>query len=114
MPLLLNLLNLVLLLFWVNSLAIVFSVLNEILRLVFLNNLVINFVCRPTYMNVAHFVFGFVFVFYSSIRSCVFVSFVRVILSKILTSYLLLNNIRFIVSYSFLLFFYTKDMLIDD
>ena len=68
MPLLLNLLNLVLLLFWVNSLAIVFSVLNEILRLVFLNNLVINFVCRPTYMNVAHFVFGFVSVFYSSIR----------------------------------------------
>ena len=75
-----------------------FSVLNEILRLVCLNNLVINLVCRPTYVNLAHFVFVF------SFRSCVCVSLVGVIFSRILTSYLLLCNICFIVSYSFLLF----------
>ena len=62
-------------LFWVNSLATDFSVLNEILRLIFLNNLVINFVSRTTYVNVAHFVLGFIPP-PPSVRSSVFASFV--------------------------------------
>jgi len=41
-------------LFWANSLPIMFSVLKEILSLEFLNNLLINLVGRPTYVNLAH------------------------------------------------------------
>ena len=62
-----------------------------------------NLVCRLTYVNLAHFVFISVIVS-SYFRPCVFVSLVGVILSKILTSYLLLCNICFVVSHSFLLF----------
>jgi len=53
-----------------------------------------NFVNRQTYVNLAQIVFVFVLAFF------VFVTFVRVILFKIFTSYLLLCNICFIVSLS--------------
>jgi hypothetical protein len=43
------------------SLPMVLSVLKEILRLEFLNNLVINF-CRPSYVNFAHLIFCFYFI----------------------------------------------------
>ena len=58
-----------------------------------------NFICRPTYVNFANFVFVFV-----STSFCVCVSILQVIF-LIFTSNLLLCNIRFIVSCSFLLFF---------
>jgi hypothetical protein len=74
----------------------VFPVLKEILRIVFLNYLLMKFVCRPTYVNLAYFVFVLTF------RVCV--SFAHVILFKIFTSYLFVCNICFIVSYYFLLF----------
>ena len=66
----------------------VLSVLKETLRLEFLNN------CGP-------FCFCFRFDFY------VFVSFVRVILFKIFTSYLLLCNICCVVSLSSTLAFFS-------
>jgi len=75
----------------------VLPVLKETLRLEFLKNIVINLVCRPTYVNLTHLVFVF-----TSFCSCT--SFVAVILFKILVSYLLLYNICFKISYSFLLF----------
>ena len=56
-------------------LLMVLSVLKATLRLEFLNNLVINFVCRPTYVNLDHLVFIFVFTSF-----CVCASIVRAIL----------------------------------
>jgi len=47
----------------------VFSVLNEIFRLEFFNNFVMNFVSSPIYVNLAHFVFSFYFF------SCLFLIF---------------------------------------
>ena len=79
----------------------VLSFLKEILILEFLNNLIMHFVCHPSYVNLAHFVFVCVL---TSFCFCVCVSVIQVILFKILTSYLLLCSICFIVSYSFLLF----------
>jgi hypothetical protein len=38
----------------------VLSALKDIFRSEFLNSLVMNFVYRPTYINLAHFVFVFV------------------------------------------------------
>ena len=52
MPHRLNLFGLMFL-FQVNNFPIVFLVLKETLRLVFLNNLVISLVCLPTYVNLA-------------------------------------------------------------
>jgi len=91
-PHLLYFLKLVFLL-WVKSFPIVLSTLKDIFRSKFSNSVVMNFVCRPTYVNLVLF-----------FSLCVFVSVVRLILFKIFTSYLLLFNIFFIVSYSFLLF----------
>jgi hypothetical protein len=43
-----------------------FCVVKAILRVVFLKNLVMNFVSLPTYVNLAHFVFGvFSFILFS-------------------------------------------------
>jgi len=84
---------------WVKSFPIALSALKDIFRSEFLNRLVTNFVCSPTYVNLAHFVFVFVL---ASLR--VFVSGFRLILFKIFTSYLSLCNICFIASYSCLLF----------
>jgi len=50
----LNLLKLVFL-FLFNIFPTVFSVFYEILRLEFFKNLVINFLCVPTYVTFAHF-----------------------------------------------------------
>jgi len=75
----------------------VLSVLKDIFRSEFLNSLVMNFVCHPTYVNLAHFTFVL-----TSLH--VFVSVVRLILFKIFTLYFLLCNICFIVLYSLLLF----------
>ena len=65
------------LLFQVNNFPIVFLFLKETLRLVFLNNLVINLICLPTYVNLAHLVCVF-----PSLCSCLF---------NIAVSYLLLQ-----------------------
>jgi hypothetical protein len=81
-------------LFWAYSLPMVLSVLKETLGLEFLNTVVINLFCRPTYVNMVHLVFVFTSV-------CSYKLFDRVILFKILMSYLLLYNISFIVSFSF-------------
>ena len=75
------------------------SALEDIFRSEFLSSLVMNFVCCPVYVNLAHFVFVFVLA-----SLCVFVSVLPLILFKIFTSYLLLCNICFIVSYFCLLF----------
>ena len=78
-------------LFRANNLPIVFSVLKETLRLEFQNNLVINLVCLPTYVNLALLVFVL-----PALCSCS--SFVRLTLFKIAVSYfLLLYSICFIV-----------------
>jgi hypothetical protein len=55
-PHLLYFLKLVFLL-WVKSFPIVLSTLKDIFRSKFSDSLVMNFVCRPTYVNLAHFVF---------------------------------------------------------
>ena len=94
MPHLLNLFRLMFL-FWVNNFPIVFLVLKETLRSVFLNNLIINLVCLPTYVNLAHLVCVF-----PSLCSCS--SFVWLTLSKIAVSYLLLYSICFIASFPLL------------
>ena len=44
----------------VRSFSIVLSVLKAMPDLIFSNNFVINFVCWPTYVNVANLVFDFV------------------------------------------------------
>jgi hypothetical protein len=75
----------------------VLSALKDIFRSEFLNSLVINFVCHPTYVNLTHFVFVLTLLH-------VFVSVVWLILFKIFILYFLLCNICFIVSYSLLLF----------
>jgi len=51
----------------------VLSALKDILRSEFLNSSVMNFVCRPTYVNLAVFVLT---------SLCVFVTIVRLILFK--------------------------------
>jgi len=94
MPHLLNLFGLMLL-FQINNFPIVFLVLKETLRLVFLKNLVINLVCLPPYVNLAHLVCVF-----PSFCSCL--SFVWLTLFKIAVSYLLLYSICFIVLFSLL------------
>ena len=87
----LYLLKLVFLL-WVKSFPTVLSALMDTFRSEFLNSLVMNFGCRPMYVNLAHFVFAFLL---ASMR--VFVSVLPLILFKIFTSYSLLFNICFIV-----------------
>jgi hypothetical protein len=59
-PHLLYILKLVLLL-WVKNFLIVLSALKYIRRSEFSNSLVLNFVCRPTYVNLAHFLLLFYF-----------------------------------------------------
>jgi len=73
----------------------VFLVFKETLRSVFLNNLIINLVCLPTYVNLAHLICVFPSLCFCS-------SFVRLTLFKIAISYLLLYCICFIVSFSLL------------
>jgi len=48
-------------LLWVKSFPIVLSTLKDIFRSKFSNSLVMNFVCRPTYVNLAHFDFPFLY-----------------------------------------------------
>jgi len=68
-------------LFWVNNFPTVFLVLKDTLKLVFLNNLVINLVCLPTYVNFAHLVCVFP-------SLCFCPSFIWLTLFKIAVSYL--------------------------